>query len=66
MAYEQGKPWKAQFNRQVMLIHVAAFFLHLRNFNSDITPHSQDQIDEILEQYIPKHDEKALQQFYEF
>jgi hypothetical protein len=48
MAHKQGKPWKAQFDQQVILIYVAAFFLHSHYFNSEITLHSQDQIHEIL------------------
>jgi hypothetical protein len=42
-----------------------AFFLQLNNFNASITQHSQEQIEEIFQQYIPDY-KKALQQFYNF
>jgi hypothetical protein len=43
----------------------AAFFLQPHNFDASMTQHSQEQIDEIFQQYIPDH-EKALRQFYNF
>jgi hypothetical protein len=65
MAHEDGKLWKARRDRQVMPIHVAAFFLQPHNFDAYITQHSQDQIYNILRQHIPDH-EKALRQFLQF
>jgi hypothetical protein len=65
MAHKDGKVWKSQLDRQVMPVHVAAFFLQPHNFNAPLTQCSQDQIDSIFQQYIPDH-EKALRQFYNF
>jgi hypothetical protein len=37
IAHEEGKLWKARFNQQVILIHIATYFLHPHYFNANIT-----------------------------
>lgn len=65
MAHENGKPWKARLDRQVMPVHVTAFFLQPYNFDTEMTERLQDQIIQSFQQYTPDY-EATLRQFYDF